>query len=228
MSAPFLLFKFPSRGRPERFFTSLDSIVNALYNNTDYHVAATLDEDDAAMQGGDVRDRLATYRNLSVAWGKSDSKVHAINRDMPDIPWDICICMSDDMVFIQSGFDDIIRKDMQEFFPEMDGLLHYPDRDAKSALATMYIAGRKFYDRFGYIYNPAFKSLWCDNLVQDISQRLGKYKYIEKRILDHLNPAYGHYKADDMFLRQQKDWYHDEKTYNEIKERGYDMHLLKP
>lgn len=222
-----ILFKYPSRGRPERFFLSMDSIYGNLANKEDFHVACTLDSDDTAMQQGPVKDRLKTYSNHSVQWGTSKTKVEAINRDMPDYPFDIVVCMSDDMLFIKSGFDNMIRSDMESSFPDYDGLLHYPDQDAKSLLATMYIAGRKFYDRFGYIYNPGFKSLWCDNLVQDISQQLGKYKYIDNRIINHMNPAYGHNKPDELFINQQRDWYHDEHLYRTIKDRGYDLHLFK-
>ena len=51
---PFKLFKFPSRGRPDRFFTSLDSIVNNVSDVDYYHVACTLDLDDETMNNPDV------------------------------------------------------------------------------------------------------------------------------------------------------------------------------
>lgn len=224
---PFKLFKFASRGRPERFFTSLDSIVNNISDKDYYHVSCTLDEDDATMNNDTVISRINSYKNVSIAWGKSESKIHAINRDMPDIDWDILFCVSDDLVVDMFGFDVMIAVDMLNWFPDLDGLLHYPDQDAKEHLATIYIAGRKFYDRFGYIYHPKFKSLWCDNLVMDISKLLGKYKFCGCQLFRHLNPAYGYLPKDEMFLRQQADWNHDELLYNEIKSRGYDLHLIK-
>ena len=50
MSSPsFILFKYPSRGRPERFFASLDSLVNNVKDVDYYHVAITLDDSDATM-----------------------------------------------------------------------------------------------------------------------------------------------------------------------------------
>lgn len=224
---PFKLFKFPSRGRPERFFKSLDSIVHNISDEDYYHVSATLDLDDPLMCNDEVKERIGKYKNVSIEWGYSKSKIDAINRSMPNIEWDILICMSDDMMFNLYGFDVCLGVDMLNWFPNLDGLLHYPDQDAKEWLATMAIMGKNFYSMFGYIYNPAFKSLWCDNLLQDIAQRLGKYKYCGYQINVHLNPAYGHLEKDDMFLRQQSDWGHDENVYNEIKNRGYDLHLIE-
>jgi hypothetical protein len=216
-----ILFKYPSRGRPEHFFRSLDSIVKE-----NYHVAATLDLDDEAMNTPEIRARLESYSNLSVQWGHSCSKIHAVNRDMPDVPWSIVVNMSDDMVFNRCGFDTCIRKEMARGFPNNDGLLHFPDQDAGRKLATLYIAGRGFYDKFGYIYHPGFKSLWCDNLVQEVAQKLDRYLLLEYDINVHLNPAYGYVPKDAMFRRQQLDWDHDEKLYLQIKKRGYDLKTL--
>lgn len=232
MNIPFkLLFKYPSRGRPKRFFDGMDSIYNNLNDRNNFHVLITADEDDSTMNIDDVKKRIKTYHNAHVIYGKSVSKIHAINRDLEvQGEWsdfDMLICMSDDMKFNIYGFDDMIRNDLNFHFPDLDGLLHYPDQDAKEYLATMYIAGRKFFDRFGYIYNPLFKSLWCDNLLMDIAQKLGKYKYCGYQINLHLNPAYGHLEKDQMFLEQQGYWVHDQTIYEEIKARGYDLHLYQ-
>jgi hypothetical protein len=209
-----ILFKYPSRGRPQRFFDALDSIYRNISDTDYYHIACTLDEDDETMNNPAVIEHINAYGTASIQWGKSKSKIDAINRSMPGYDWDIIICMSDDMQFNVFGFDTMIRVDMLTHFSDLDGLLHYPDQDAKQWLATMYIAGRKFYDRFGYIYHPSYKSLWCDNEVMDVARMLGKYKYTGYQINVHLNPAYGHLPKDDMFNEQQGYWTEDEMNYN--------------
>lgn len=222
---PFKLFKFPSRGRPERFFKSLDSIVNNISDKDYYHIACTLDEDDATMNNQEVIDRINSYEHTSIQWGVSTSKIHAVNRSMPDIEWDILFNHSDDMIFTVHGFDVSVGVDMMTHFPDFDGLLHYPDQDAKEALATMYIAGKNFYNKFNFIYDPRFLSLWCDNLVQDVAIHLGKYKYCGYQINLHLNPAYGHLERDEMFDIQQGHWGHDEALYLSTKEKGLNEYL---
>lgn len=234
MNNPFkILFKYPSRGRPDRFFAGMDSIYNNLNDKNNFFVLITADNDDATMNNPDVWSRILKYPNSHAIYGQSQSKIHAINRDL-DIKgewndYDILICMSDDMRFNIYGFDDMIRTDMNFHFPEFDGLLHYPDQDAKQWLATMFIAGKNFppLKIDNKIYNPGFKSLWCDNLIMDIAQLLGKYKYCGYQINLHLCPAYGHLERDEMFNRQQGDWPHDEALYNEIKSRGCDLHLYQ-
>lgn len=221
---PFKLFKYPSRGRPERFFKSLDSIYENVSDKDYFHVSCTLDLDDPLMCNEGVIGRINEYPNTSIAWGRSDSKIHAVNRDMPDIDWDICFCMSDDMLFTLFGFDVNVGVDMLNWFPNLDGLLHYPDQDAKEYLATMYIAGRKWWEfRDKNIYHPSYKSLWCDNEEQDVAQMFGKYKYCGYQINLHLNPAYQHNNMprDDMFNRQQSDWNFDEANYNERKKNNF-------
>lgn len=219
---PFKLFKFPSRGRPVRFFKSLDSIIHNISDKDYFHISCTLDLDDEAMNNEQVIERIKQYPNTSIEWGYSKSKIDAINRSMPNIDWQILIAMSDDMIFNIFGFDTMIGVDMLNHFPDFDGLLHYPDQDAKEHLATMYIAGRKFYDKFGYIYNPDYKSLWCDNHVMELAQLLGKYKYCGYQINIHLNPAYGHLEKDSMFLEQQGHWEADELIYREYEKRNFD------
>ena len=228
MSEPFkILYKYPSRNRPNRFFEGLDSIVNLTADKDYYHIACTLDTDDESMNNYEVITQINSYPNVSIQWGTSNSKIEAVNRSMPDYPFDILVNMSDDMRFNLYGFDQCIRVDMNAHFPKFDGLLHYPDQDAKEWLATMYIAGRKFYDTFGFIYDHQFKSLWCDNLVMKTAQHMGKYKYTGYQINIHLNPAYGHLEKDAMFLEQQGYWGEDEATYHKIVNEGIDNYILK-
>lgn len=228
MSEPFnILYKYPSRNRPTRFFEGLDTIINNTADKDYFHVACTLDLDDLSMNNEGVINKIESYPNTSIQWGESISKIDAVNRSMPDYDWDIIVNMSDDMRFNLYGFDQCIRIDMNAHFPNFDGLLHYPDQDAKDWLATMYIAGKNFYNKFGFIYDPQFKSLWCDNLVMKTAQHMGKYKYCGYQINVHLNPAYGHLEKDSMFLEQQGHWGHDELIYQQIVSEGIDNYIVK-
>jgi hypothetical protein len=226
MNQPFkILFKYPSRGRPEKFFRGLDSIYNNLSDKVNLHVSCTLDLDDPEMNNEIVFDRILSYENISVAFGFSYSKIHAINRDMPDLAdYKIIICMSDDMVFTLYGFDDMIRIDMNALLPEFDGILHYLDKDTQGALATLYVAGINWYKMRGNIYDSRFKSLFCDNVEQEIATRLGKHHFIGTIIYWHANPAYYPEEGrDEMFNRQQGDWNEDEALYKELEAKNFEL-----
>lgn len=206
-----ILFKYPSRGRRKLFLEGMDSITNNLFDTKNFQILVSADHGDPEME------EEIYYENTLVIYSESESKVDAINRDIeyaePD--WDIIFVMSDDMRITFYGFDEIIREQFAD--GDLDKLIHIPDQDAKDALATVYIAGRKYYDRFGFVYNPVYKSLFCDNEVQDIAKKLNKYFFVNcPGVITHLNPAYGHLPKDEMFIRQQQiGWTEDAKTYEE-------------
>jgi len=212
---PKILFKFPSRSRPARFFETLDNI-HAMVADKDHHkVVCTLDIDDTTMYNAEVIKQLSGYENTVAMFGKSKSKIDAFNRDMEDIQdWDIVVAISDDMRFIIHGFDEIIREGFRCVAPDFDALLHYPDQDAKHIIPVLYIAGRKYFERDLFIYNPIYWSLFCDNESKRVAEIRGKYYYMGIQLVNHLNPAYGHLPRDEQFNNQQDQWGHDERMYN--------------
>lgn len=220
-----ILFKLPSRGRPERFFKALNSIINNLHDKENYLISCTLDEDDLAMCNAEVVDKIHAIPNVEIGWGLSDSKIHAINRSMPEYDWDIVVIGSDDIYFNLFGFDKIIRMEMENNFPDGDGYLHFREKDTFDILNVMTVIDKKYYDRFGYIYHPTYKSLWCDNEQTEVAKRLKRYAFIPYEIMLHRNSAYGYTDCprDEMFDRQQKDWQSDEANFMSRKEKNFDL-----
>lgn len=213
-----LFIKYTSRSRPNNFFRGLDSIVNNLSDKDNYTILCSFDEDDLSMNDTHVLNRLSDYKNVVYYFGLSKTKVDAINRDLNFAPdFDILINMSDDMVFTKKGFDDIIRKAMSDNFPDTDGWLHFYDGN-QNRLSTMSIFGKKYFDRFGFIYHPDFISVYCDNREQDVAKILGKYKYMgdEEKILLHIHPLHGHgiELMDDQYKHTESFYPQDRATYN--------------
>lgn len=210
-----ILFKYTSKSRPDNFFRGLDSIVNNLSNKEDYHILCTFDVDDNKYLDEDFINRVNSYENISYYFGISTSKIYAINRDISLAPqWDILVNMSDDFIFTQWGFDDLIRVAFQQNFPDLDGFLHFHD-GVQPRLATMSIIGKKWFDRTGYIYHPSYYTEYCDNEDQEKAKILGKYKYMgDVRIINHINPFHGTpdimddlYRKNSTFANMDKDNY---------------------
>lgn len=233
---PFIiLVKYATRGRSIRFFEGMDTIYN-LCSQPDYiRVLITADENDLEMNNDEVKEKISTYKNAHIVYGKSLNKIHATNRDFDKMPeewngWDIIANFSDDQRFTIFGWDDLIRIDFNSVFPEtLDGYMAYLDPDTHGALSTLYIAGKAFYSKFGFIYDPQFISLFCDNLVEDCAKHLGKYHYTGYAIYQHLNPSYyNNAHADQMYIEQQRiGWEVDMKTYYELKENGIGEYLKR-
>jgi hypothetical protein len=189
-----LLFKYTSRSRPSNFFRGLNSIVNNLADKDNYWVQGTFDLSDETMFNVDVISRLNEYKNISYYFGESKNKIDAINKNLDKLPpFDILINMSDDFIFTQQGFDSLISEYMQKHFPDTDGFLHFHDGN-QNRLATMNIAGKKYFQRTNYIYHPDYISLYSDNEEQDKAKILGKYAYMgdDCRIMMHIHPLHGH------------------------------------
>lgn len=223
-----ILFKFPCRGRVSMFFDSLNSIHNNVRDKENYHVGLTLDEDDFELNNDEVKNKLSHYPNTSIQWGVSGSKIRAVNRSLPDYDFDVIICWSQDMFAEMVGFDDIMRQYMYSIINEHgdDFLIHFPERDAKEMLNVLYIATKKYYSRFNYIYHPSYLSLWCDNESMCVAKMLNKYHYVGVGgLYVHKNPAYSQYgiERDSLFNEQQGMWATDEKNFHERRRRNFDL-----
>jgi len=199
-----LMYKFATRSRPGKFFSCLDNI-SSLSKHENYFILVSMDIDDDSMNNSEVRDRISEYHKVIPYWGTSNnSKIIAINRDICFAPsWELLINMSDDFVFLREGFDMEIINDMQTYFPDLDGFLHYPDGTTNQKLCTMSIIGKKYYDRFGYIYHPYYESVYCDQEAQEVAKKLGKYKYINEQLFEHRHPRWNKSEWDDQYRKTE-------------------------
>jgi hypothetical protein len=220
-----LLIKYTSRSRPDRFFFGLDSIVNNLMRPKDHQILCTFDTDDTSMNNAEVIAKLASYHDYNITWvfGESTSKISAINSDIDkaDSDWDILVNMSDDMEFTERGFDQFICYEMEKHFPDTDGVLHFPDGYTNERLITMSIIGRKYFERFGYIYHPDYKSLWCDNEFTELAKRNNKYAYIPQHIFTHNHPAWGKVETDEQYRHTESFNSEDHATFKRRKKAGF-------
>jgi len=222
-----ILYKFASRSRPEKFIKCIENI-SINQNHEDYLIFATLDTDDLSMNNEDMIEKMKLYPKLYVTWGKSDNKIHAINRDMELAPdFDILINMSDDMLFVEKGYDKIIIEDMLANFPDLDGVLHYNDGNQFDNVMTMTIYGKPYYDRFKYIYHPSYISLFADNEQTSVAKQLVKYKYMgdDKIIFKHFHPAWGLSGMDSQYEKTEaRDlWDKDEANHRNRRNKNFDL-----
>ena len=226
-----ILIKFASRSRPWKFFNCIKNIFDHQTENS-ITILASLDDDDETMNTPKIRDWFARYNKKGIVsvYGKSKNKIDAINRDMHMVSdWDILINFSDDMLFIKKGFDRDIMDAFENNFPDMDGVLHYHDgHNYKDELMTMSIMGRKYYDRFGFIYHPDYISLWSDNEARDVAKALGKYKYMgdDLIIFNHNHPMHqgmGMTNYDAQLKHTESFFFTDKETYLRRKEKNFDL-----
>lgn len=186
-----ILIKFPTRNRKDKFFEVLQKYYDFATDLSKIEFLITLDYDDDSMNNQEVIDKLKSYENLRFVFGKSNNKIHAVNRDIELGNWDIILLASDDMIPIEKGYDEQIRFNMNINYPDTDGILWFNDGNRKD-LNTLCILGKKYYERFGYIYHPDYKSLWADNEFMTVGNLLKKQIFIDKVIIHHQHPDWGY------------------------------------
>jgi hypothetical protein len=220
-----LLVKFPTRGRKDKFFSTLN-----LYheycediNNTEFLIS--IDSDDTEMNLEEVVNRINTYKNTKVVIGNSLSKIDAVNRDLGvfEKEWDILLLASDDMIPQVKGYDTIIRDNMSFNYPDTDGVLWFNDGFQGNRLNTLCILGKKYYKRFNYIYHPDYRSCWSDNEFMVVGNLLKKQSYIDQVIIKHEHPDWGYGKNDFVHQKNVSDFNYDLNVYNTRKNINFGL-----
>lgn len=192
-----ILVKYPSRSRPEKFKQVLQRYIDTCKTDSIRYLFS-FDSDDKELPK--YVDAVNSFQNRFYRCGgmqycsdrSSTGKINAINRDFDllqpwwaenPVNWDILVLASDDMIPVIEGWDERIIEDMKENYPDGDGVLYY--YDGHQPLNTMPIMGRKYYERFNYIYHPDYISLWCDNEFETVADMLGKQTKYPDILFEH-------------------------------------------
>jgi hypothetical protein len=213
-----ILIKFPTRQRHKKAHDVLKTYIEMANSIKDIQIILSVDDDDSPEK------YIAFHPCIKIISGRPMGKIAAINRDIPDpSSFDILLLASDDMIPIEKGYDDIIRLKMYQNFPDKDGVLWFNDGYTGYKLNTLVICGSKYYERFGYIYYPEYKSLFCDNEFMDEANKLGRQIYIDQVIIKHEHPANNNMlKSDKLYTNNEIFWNYDENIYTLRKFKKYD------
>lgn len=179
-----ILINFPTRNRPDKFKESFESLINNISDKRNIYFLVKLDEDDGNIEKYKdiIREIDSLYNpNISISIGYSQNKINAINRNISDYDWDILVSWSDDMIAIYKGFEKEIRKPFEKH--GLDWCPCFKDIYRNDDLGTMAVVGRKFYDRFDYLYYYGYESVCCDNEQVEVAKLLEKFEFIVKPII---------------------------------------------
>lgn len=227
--------KCPTRSRPQRVMATLATYVRLATQKDKIGIAVSCDEDDTSMTRNLVKEELErTLRSVEwsrVFYSPNKSKIQACNANMAEIeyPWDIVVLVSDDMIPQVSGWDDVIRSHMMSRFPDTNGILWFNDGYQGEKLNTLCVYGRKMYEEFGHIYEPQYKSLFCDTELTDRCRKDLKDRclYVPYCIIRHEHPGTGFPQHNDpLYQHNGRFWTEDMTTYIRRKDYAYDWSVL--
>ncbi len=217
-----LLIKFPTRVRARKFLNVLSKYVRLLEDKST-PIIVSCDSDDYSMKEEFVTEVIGQYKNVTMQFNNNNTKIEAINHNMDTFDFDIVLLASDDMVPRIKGFDRIIKEKMMAHYPDTDGVLWFNDGYKGDKLNTLCILGKKYFDRFGYIYNPEYKSVWCDNEFMDVSNLLDKVTYFDDVIIRHEHPDWGFGSNDSIHMTNVKNESSDRLTYERRKQQNFGL-----
>lgn len=210
------LIKYATRGRPELFKRTIRNIYQTI-KTRNFIILVSADEDDSSLNTEDIRSFIVPYPEIILVYGKSYSKINAINRDMDYAEqWDVLINMSDDMMFVVPEWDEIIEKDVtHEWSNSLDWFAHYSDGYVKQALPTLSIMGYDYWKRDGYIYYPGYKSFSSDAEAMYVAMMRERYHYFgdNKVLFHHLHPSNVRTKVDETYRKNGVEAQHDTVLY---------------
>jgi len=128
---------------------------------------------------------------------------------------------SDDMIPQIRGFDKVINTLMNANYPDTDGILFFNDGFKGQELNTLCILGKKYYERFNYIYYPEYKSVWSDNEFMLVGNLLRKQKYFPMVIIKHEHPDWGYGKHDVIHNKNRSDLSFDMNLFKDRQSKNF-------
>lgn len=220
-----ILIKFPSRSRPKKLLYAYEKYISLARDSSRIKTIISFDYDDISVTPELTEKLMKIHSQTLICIGPSLGKIGAVNRDMDKAgEYDILLLASDDMIPEFPGYDDLLREKMSEHFPDTDGVLWFNDGFQKHNLNTLCILGKKYYQRFGYIYHPSYKSLWCDNEFTIVAHQLQKQIYFDTVIIRHLHPIITRTSSDQLYQENEKYFNEDRETF--MKRRFYNFPLF--
>ena len=154
----------PSRGRPRKAFEAAMKWISMCgVNDLDYILS--IDEDEPF-----APEYQRLFDQYTYIVRPNSNAVEAINNAAKEAKGDLIVVMSDDFS-CPDNWGQIIQKATRN---KQDFLLKVND-GVQNWIVTLPIMDRKYYERFGYIYYPEYKHMFCDTElthVADMTKRL--------------------------------------------------------
>jgi len=210
-----ILVKITSRERPDKLKKCIQSALNLSENPTKISWLISLDTDDSKVNHTLIKELQSIIPDSFIYFGSSTSKISAINRDVETFTklnsWDILVNLSDDQICRVKGWDNIIRNKMPN---DLNHSLWFYD-GLQQSINTMEIVGFNYWDRTKNIYEPSYKSFYCDEESTMVAQKLKRLIKDNQCLFSHEHPAGNkNIKTDGLYEKNQRHWDEDKANFN--------------
>ena len=197
----------PTRGRPEKLRTFLDSITRTARHPDRIEVVLVMDEDDAASHAVE-QPRLKLVRTIGAA-GRTMGELNRAGYAAAS--GDFIMLLNDDVIVRTRGWDAIAAKQFRRF-PDPFVLVHVNDLLISHHLCVFPLVSRAFCELDGGICPPDYRRYRIDDHIEDPFNMLAhlgvrRTVYLPDVIFEHTNAAthvngQGVYQSDPVILAE--------------------------
>lgn len=202
----------PSRERPKRASELIESWKSTSAGLSEFYWY--VDDDDPA-----IDDYSSIIPPNGLVVGPRLDLCAATNQLWRNIPkHDFYMYLSDDFLFRTKDWDARVLEAFNGW-PDRVGIVYCNDLYQKEKLATEATLSGRLVDALGYVCPPAFQHLYVDNFVVDLGRALGRLKYLENVLIEHMHPDAGKARKDEGYKRvnSRRMFKRDKGAYEEMR-----------
>lgn len=204
----------PSRNRPLQAEKTIKEWLGNAKHPEEIEYILSVDKDDKDLR----RYRSVGFNQKTfVAEHKNRSAIDAINKAAKVSTANIIIVVSDDFGCFP-GWDEALLKEVEG---KEDFILKTQD-GIQEWIITLPLMDRAYYNRFGYIYYPEYKHLFCDTEMTSVGDILGRT--IKSNLyFEHRHHTVGKSRRDVVNVKNDKTWKQGETLYNARKKINFGL-----
>lgn len=196
----------PSRSRPREAEKAIKLWLDNAKDKSQIQYILSVDKDDRELIG---YKRIAGAYGVTVHIAMNKSAIEAINRATSKSEGNLIIVVSDDF---------LCEKDWDEkLLTELEGKEDYLVKTVdciQPTLITLPVMDRAYYNRFGYVYEPGYIHMFCDEEMTTVGYMLGKV--IKSDIVfEHIHYSTGKFQKDSISTKNDKTWNQGKKYFQE-------------
>ena len=208
----------PSRSRSKKSFqTTQEWIRNA---GCETELIVSIDADDLHKDA--YLEFYSDVPSAKVIINANDCVVQATNHAAVVSTGDILLYLSDDFRCPNNWGQSIIEitKNFQpEWLLKVDDCLQRFQAD----VLTIPIMSRALYLKLGYMFHPAYRSLWVDCDLYWTCHNLGVMKFAEHLKFPHEHYCNGKAKKDETYQRSERNWDSGKALYEQRKRQNFPL-----
>ncbi len=204
----------PSRGRPEKSFHNAMEWISKAGCKVELIVSVDID--------GDWREyHEIYYSEIAVLLVyPNNSVVEATNRAAKEATGDILVYLSDDFKCFDNwgiAVENEFKKHKGPTLIKVDDCLQKFD----VPVLTIPMMNRELYNKLGYFWHPAYKSMWVDCDLYETVKRIGALKLAEHLKFPHEHHSIGKAENDETYKRSEANWQQGLEVFNKRKRQNF-------